>query len=167
MRREVSTCVLSRAEKGREISTLAWLDRTDNCDYSLSAEQTPPRASTSEPEATRMDVYGDQLSRVVKAHDVRFLRSVVTDGAYSTQQCVAGVRGLGLHQIGTWRADAHLRYRDQGPKHSGPGRGKPQATGLQSTLDRANLCTLSPKTRQGHAEPLNVGSNVGSNRFMP
>jgi hypothetical protein len=99
----------SRAEKGLEISTLAWLDITDNCAYSLSVEQTPPRASTSEPEATRMDVYGDQLSRVVKAHDLRFLRYVVTDGAYSKQKFVAGVRGLGLHQIGKWRADAHLR----------------------------------------------------------
>jgi hypothetical protein len=114
----------SRAEKGLEISTLAWLDITDNCAYSLSVEQTPPSASTSEPEATRMDVYGDQLSRVVKAHDLRFLRYVVTDGAYSKQKFVAGVRGLGLHQIGKLRADAHLRYRYQGPKHPGPGRPK-------------------------------------------
>ena len=34
----------SRAEKGLEISTLAWLDITDTCAYSLSVEQTPPRA---------------------------------------------------------------------------------------------------------------------------
>ena len=46
----------SRAEKGREISTLAWLDITDNCAYSLSVAQTPPSAHTSEPEATRMDI---------------------------------------------------------------------------------------------------------------
>jgi hypothetical protein len=112
----------SRAEKGLELSTLAWLDITDNGAYSLRVEQTPPRASTSEPEATRMDVYFDQLSRVVQAHDLRFLRDVVTDGAYSTQKFVAGVRGLGLHQIGKWRADAHRRDLYQGPKHPGPGR---------------------------------------------
>ena len=71
-----------------------------------------------------MDVYLDQLSRVVKAHDLRFLRYVVTDGAYSKQKFVAGVRGLELHQIGKLRADANLRYLYQGPKRPGPGRQK-------------------------------------------
>jgi hypothetical protein len=114
----------SRAEKGLEISTLAWLDIPDTCAYALSVEQTPPSAETSDPQATRMDVYLDQLSRVVKAHDLRFLRSVVTDGAYSKQKFVAGVRALELHQIGKLRADAHLRYLYQGPKRPGPGRQK-------------------------------------------
>ena len=114
----------SRAEKGLEISTLAWLDITGNCAYCLSVEQTPPSAATSDPEATRMDVYLDQLRRVVKAHDLRFLRYVVTDGAYSKQKFVAGVRALELHQIGKLRADANLRYLSQGPKRPGPGRQK-------------------------------------------
>ena len=114
----------SRAEKGLEISTLAWLDITDNCAYGLSVEQTPPSAETSDPEATRMDIYLDQLSRVVKAHDLRFLRFVITDGAYSKQKFVTGVRALELHQIGKLRANAHLRYLYQGPKRPGPGRQK-------------------------------------------
>jgi hypothetical protein len=71
-----------------------------------------------------MDVYLDQLSRVVKAHDLKSLRYVVTDGAYSKQKFVAGVRGLELHQIGKLRADANLRYLYQGPKRPGPGRQK-------------------------------------------
>jgi hypothetical protein len=71
-----------------------------------------------------MDVYFDQLSRVVQAHDLRFLRYVVTDGAYSKQTFVAGVRGLGLHQMGKLRADAHRCFLYQGPKHPGPGRQK-------------------------------------------
>ena len=114
----------SRAEKGLEISTLAWLDITGNCAYCLSVEQTPPSAETSDPEATRMDVYLDQLRRVVKAHDLRFLRYVVTDGAYSKQKFVAGVLDLGLHQIGKLRADAPLRSLYQGPDRPGPGRQK-------------------------------------------
>jgi hypothetical protein len=114
----------SRAEKGLEISTLAWLDITDNCAYCLSVEHTPPSAETADPETTRMDVYLDQLSRVVTTHDLRFLRYVVTDGAYSKQKFVAGVRALELHQIGKLRADAHLRYLYQGPKRPGPGRQK-------------------------------------------
>lgn len=114
----------SRAEKGLELSTLAWLDITGNCAYCLSVEQTPPSAESSDPEATRMDVYLDQLSRVVKTHNLRFLRYVVTDGAYSKQKFVAGVRALELHQVGKLRADAHLRYLYQGPKRPGPGRQK-------------------------------------------
>ena len=55
---------------------------------------------------------------------MRFLRDVVTDGAYSTQKFVTGVRDLGLHQIGKLRADAHVRSLSQGPKHPGPGRQK-------------------------------------------
>jgi hypothetical protein len=114
----------SRAEKGLELSTLAWLDITDNCAYALSVEQTPPSAETAEPQTTQMDVYLDQLSRVVKAHDLRFLRYVVTAGAYSKQKFVAGGRTLELHQIGKLRAEAHLRYLYQGPKRPGPGRQK-------------------------------------------
>lgn len=114
----------SRAEKGLDLSTLAWLDITDNCAYCLSVEQTPPSVATADLEATRMDVYLDQLSRVGKAHDLRVLRYVVTDGAYSKQKFVAGVRSLELHQIGKLRADAKLRYLYQGPKRPGPGRQK-------------------------------------------
>jgi len=114
----------SRAEKGREISTLAWLDITGNCAYCLSVEQTPPSAVTADPETTRMDVYLDQLRRVGQAHALRFLRYVVTDGAYSKQKFVTGVRALELHQIGKLRADAPVRYLYQGPKRPGPGRQK-------------------------------------------
>ena len=113
-----------RAEKGLELSTLAWLAITANCAYCLSVEQTPPSAATADLEATRMDGYLDQLSRVVKAHALRFLRYVVTDGAYSKQKFVAGVRRLELHQIGQLRADANLRYLYQEPKRPGPGRQK-------------------------------------------
>jgi hypothetical protein len=114
----------SRAERGLEISTLAGLDITDNCAYGLSVEQTPPSADTSDPETTRMDVYLEQLSRVLKAHALKVLRYVITDGAYSKPKCVAGVRALERHPIGKLRADAHRRYLSQGPKRPGPGRQK-------------------------------------------
>jgi hypothetical protein len=114
----------SRTDRWLEISTLAWLDLTGNCAYCLSVEQTPPSAEAPDPEATRIDVYLDQLSRVVKAHDLSFLRYVVTDGAYSKQKFVTGVLALGMHQIGKLRADANLRYLYQGPKRPGRGRQK-------------------------------------------
>jgi hypothetical protein len=114
----------SRAEKGLALSPLAWLALPENCASCLRVAQTPPSAATVELEATRMDVSLDHLRRVVKVHALRFLRSVVTDGADSKQQCVAGVRGLELQQIGTVRAAAKLRSLSQGPKRPGPGRQK-------------------------------------------
>ena len=57
----------SRSEKGLEISTLAWLDLTDNCAYGLSVEQTPPTDTPPDAEATRIDVSLDQLAHVVSA----------------------------------------------------------------------------------------------------
>jgi hypothetical protein len=112
----------SRTEKGLEISALAWLDITDNCAYCLSAEQTPPVDKTTNSEATRMDVYRDQLARVVSEHHLSHLRYVITDGYYSKQKFLGGVRALGLEQIGKLRLDANLRYLYQGPKRPGPGR---------------------------------------------
>jgi DDE superfamily endonuclease len=121
----------SRPEKGLAISALAWLDITDNCAYCLRADQTPGA------EATRMDVSRDQVARVVSAHHLRHLRYVITDGSYSKQQCLAGVRALGREQIGTLRLDANLRSLSQGPHRPGPGR--PQTDdgkGYWDTLSR-------------------------------
>lgn len=112
----------SRTEKGLEISALAWLDITDNCAYCLSAEQTPPVDKTTDAEATRIDVYLDQLARVVSAHHLSHLRYVISDGYYSKQKFLGGVRALSLEQIGKLRLDANLRYLYQGPKRPGPGR---------------------------------------------
>jgi hypothetical protein len=113
-----------RSEKGLEISTLAWLDITDNCAYCLSVEQTPPTDKTSDAEATRVDVYLDQLAQVVSEHELSHLSYVITDGYYSKQKFTGGVRALGLEQIGKLRLDANLRYLYQGPKRPGPGRPK-------------------------------------------
>ena len=114
----------SRSEKGLEISALAWLDITDNCAYGLSVEQTPSTGEAPAPEATRIDVYLDQLTRVVSAQHLSHLRYVITDGYYSKQKFTRGVRALGLEQIGKLRLDANLRYLSQGPKRLGPGRPK-------------------------------------------
>jgi hypothetical protein len=114
----------SRTEKGLEISALAWLDITGNCAYCLSVEQTPPTSEGPEQETSRIDIYLDQLTRVVRQQALAHLRYVVTDGYYSKQKFLGGVRALGLHQIGKLRADANLRYLYRGPRRSGPGRPK-------------------------------------------
>jgi hypothetical protein len=114
----------SRSEKGLEISTLAWLDITDNGAYCLSVAQTPPTDKTSDADATRLDGYLDQLAPVVSAHDLRHRRYVITDGYSSKQTFTGGVRALGLEQIGKRRIDANLRSLSQGPHQPGPGRPK-------------------------------------------
>ena len=117
----------SRTEKGWEISALAWLDITDNCAYCLSADQTPPADKTTDAEATRIDVYLEQLTRVVSEHHLSHLRYVITDGYYSKQKFLRGVCALGLEQIGKLRLDANLRALYQGPQRPGPGRPKTYA----------------------------------------
>jgi hypothetical protein len=98
-----------RREQGLELSALAWLDITANGAYARSVEQTPPTSEATDPERTRIDVYLDQLTRVVSAHDLSHLRDVITDGYDSKQKFIAGVQALGRHQMGTRRIDAHLR----------------------------------------------------------
>jgi len=114
----------SRTEKGLELSALGWLDVTDNCAYVLSVEQTPPTGPAADQEATRIDIYLDQVTRVVQQHALYPLRYVVTDGYYSKQKFLDGVRAVALHQIGKLRRDANLRFLYDGPPRSGPGRPK-------------------------------------------
>jgi len=114
----------SRAEKGLELSTVAWIDITGNCAYALSVEQTPPSEELSGPDATRIDAYLDQFTRLITAHDLSPLRYLIADGGYSHQKFVTGVCALGWHQIGKLRADANLRYLYHGPKRPGRGRQK-------------------------------------------
>ena len=114
----------SRAEKGLELSTVAWLDLTANCAYSLSVEQTPPNGDNADPDTTRIDTYLDQFTRLVTAHDLSPLRYLIADGGYSNQKFVNGVCALGWHQIGKLRADANLRHLYRGPKRPGRGRQK-------------------------------------------
>lgn len=114
----------SRTEKGLEISTLAWLDITSNEAYCLNVEQTPASDKSANTQATRIDAYLDQLTRVVSQHHLGHLRYVITDGYYSKKKFLQGVRALGLHQIGKLRIDANLRHLYQGPKRPGPGRSK-------------------------------------------
>ena len=100
----------SRTEKGLELSALGWLDVTDNGAYVLSVEQTPPTGPAADQETTRIDIYLDQVTRVVQQHALYSRRDVVTDGYDSKQKVLAGVRALELQQIGKLRRDANRRY---------------------------------------------------------
>jgi hypothetical protein len=64
----------SRAERRLEISTLAVVDVTHRCAFTLAVSQTPPgeEATQAEPEATRIDFYKQQL----RAHRHRLPSSI-------------------------------------------------------------------------------------------
>ena len=92
-----------------EISVRGWVAITHNSAYCLSVEQTPP-SRTADPECTRINIYLEQLSRVVTQYHLQPLQDVLTDGAFSKVKCIDGGCALTLHQIGKLRCDANLRY---------------------------------------------------------
>jgi hypothetical protein len=113
----------SRAEKGLEIATLAWVDVTHNSAYALSVEQTPP-TPPSMTEQTRSEIYLAQIASVVTTHQLQPLTYLVVDGSFSKQKFVDGICALDMPLVGKLRRDAHLRHLYKGPRHSGPGRPK-------------------------------------------
>jgi len=81
-----------RTETGLESSARAWLDIPGNGADGLSVAQTPPTREAINPEATRLAGYREPWPRVVSAHALGGLPSVVTDGDDRTQTFIAGVR---------------------------------------------------------------------------
>jgi hypothetical protein len=77
----------SRAERGLEISTLAVVDVTRRCAFTLAVAQTPPgeEATQGKPEDTRVDFYAQQL----RAHRHRLPPSITyhcVDGYYAKKK---------------------------------------------------------------------------------
>src|SRR5215831_15930616 len=106
----------SRAERGLEISTLAVVDVTRRCAFTLAASQTPPGedATQREPEETRVDFYTQQL----RAHRHRLPPSVTyhcVDGYYAKKKYIATVVSLKLHAITKLRSDADCLFLSTGP----------------------------------------------------
>jgi DDE superfamily endonuclease len=112
-----------RVERGLEISTLALVDVTRNCAYTLAVAQTPPTdtSAAQEREQTRVDFYLQQLSahRPLLPAAVKYLAA---DGFFAKKKYVDGVRKCDLHLITKLRCDADLRYLYSGPRRTGPGR---------------------------------------------
>ena len=113
----------SRAEKGLEISTLAWVDVSHNSAYALSVEQTPP-APTPATEETRIDSYLAQIKHVVTTQPLAGLTYLAVDGYFSKKKVVDGISALGLHVVGKLRRDANLRHLYDGPQRASRGRPK-------------------------------------------
>lgn len=115
----------SRAERGLEISTLAVVDVSRRCAFTLAVAQTPPGdkpLTRSVPaEETRIDFYKQQL------HDHRQrLPATVTyhcvDGYFAKKKYIDEVVDLKLHPITKLRHDANCRFLYTGPHPQRRGR---------------------------------------------
>jgi len=117
----------NRAERGLEISTLAVVDVTRRCAFTLAVAQTPPGGGevTSQQEAdeTRVDFYKQQL----RDQRQRLPPSVTyhcVDGYFAKKKYIDEVVALNLHPITKLRHDANCRFLYIGPhpKRRGPKR---------------------------------------------
>ena len=127
----------SRAERGLEISTLAVVDVTRRCAFTLAVAQTPPGevATKTAQEETRVDFYKQQL----RAHRHRLPPSVTyhcVDGYYAKKKYIDEVVNLDLHAITKLRSDANCMFLYTGPH--------PKRRGARRKYDgKVNFQTLS------------------------
>jgi hypothetical protein len=106
----------SRAERGLEISTLAVVDVTRRCAFTLASAQTPPgeEAIQAALEETRVDFYTQPL----RAHRHRLPPGVqyhCVDGYYAKKKYIDAVVSLQLHAITKLRSDADCLFLYTGP----------------------------------------------------
>lgn len=105
-----------RPERGLEISTLAVVDVTRRCAFTLACAQTPPgeKGVKAESEETRMDFYKQQL----RQHRQRLPAGVkyhCVDGYFAKQKYIDEVCRLGLEAITKLRCDANCQFLFTGP----------------------------------------------------
>ncbi len=108
----------SRAERGLEISTLAVVDVTRRCAFTLAVAQTPPgadkAASNQAAEETRIDFYKQQLREQRYRLPERVTYHCV-DGYFAKQKYIDEVVALNLHPITKLRCDANCLFLYTGP----------------------------------------------------
>ena len=117
----------SRAERGLEISTLAVVDVTRRCAFTLAVAQTPPgeakAARTPAAEETRIEFYKQPLPAQRQRLPERSKYPWV-DGYFAKKKYLDEVVALKLHPITKLRSDANWRFLYAGPhpKRRGPRR---------------------------------------------
>jgi DDE superfamily endonuclease len=140
----------SRAERGLEISTLAVVDVTRRCAFTLAVTQTPPgeEATKTAQEATRVDFYKQQLH----AHRHRLPPSVkyhCVDGYYAKKKYIDEVVGLDLHAITKLRSDADCLFLYTGPHPKRRG-ARRKYDGKVNFQDLSRFEDLGPRADEPH-----------------
>ena len=108
----------NRAERGLEISTLAVVEVTRRCAFTLAVAQTPPGAdktpSQQEEDETRGDFYKQQL----REHRPRLPPRVTyhcVDGYFAKKTYIDEIVDLNLHPITKLRGEANCLFLYTGP----------------------------------------------------
>ena len=102
----------ARAERGLEISTLALIDVTRRCAFTLAVEQTPPAPKATakqKKKETMIEFYQKQL----RQHRHRLPAEVkyhAVDGFFAKQKYIDEVVKLKLHPITKLRCDANCLF---------------------------------------------------------
>jgi DDE superfamily endonuclease len=108
----------SRAERGLESSTLAVVDVTRRCAFTLAVAQTPPGddepVSQQAKEETRVDFYRQQL-REQRHRLPPQVTSQCVDGYFAKKKYLDEAVRLDLHPITKLRCDADCRFLYPGP----------------------------------------------------
>ncbi len=140
----------NRAERGLEISTLAVVDVTRRCAFTLAVTQTPPGngEATSEQEEgeTRIDFYKQQLCDQRQ----RLPQSITyhcVDGYFAKKKYIDTVVALKLHPITKLRYDANCLFLYAGPhpKRRGPQRKYDGKVNFQDLRRFEDLGTLEER----------------------
>ena len=108
----------NRAERGLEIATLAVVDVTLRCAFTLAVAQTPPGAEEARSklaeEETRMDFYKQQL-RDQRHRLPPSVKYHCVDGYFAKKKYIDEVVALTLHPITKLRHDANCLFLYTGP----------------------------------------------------
>jgi hypothetical protein len=144
----------SRAERGLEISTLAVVDVTRRCAFTLAVAQTPPgeakAARTPAAEETRVDFYKQQL-RDQRQRLPERIKYHCVDGYFAKKKYLDEVVDLKLHPITKLRSDANCRFLYAGPhpKRRGPRR---KYAGKVNFQDLHRFEPLGPLAEHAHVQ---------------
>jgi len=146
-------CV-NRAERGLEIATLAVVDVTRRCAFTLAVAQTPPgtdkAASNQAADETRIDFYKEQLREQRHRLPARVTYHCV-DGYFAKQKYIDEVVALNLHPITKLRCDANCRFLYTGPhpQRRGPRR---KYDGKVNFQDLGRFDSLGPLQEAPHVQ---------------
>jgi DDE superfamily endonuclease len=140
----------NRAERGLEISTLAVVDVSRRCAFTLAVAQTPPGKTDGKKgkreDETRMDFYQQQL-RDQRHRFPSAIRYHCVDGYFAKQKYIEEVVALHLHPITKLRHDANcvFLYAGPHPKRRGRRRKYDGKVNFQDLSRFAALGTLEEK----------------------
>jgi DDE superfamily endonuclease len=145
----------NRAERGLEITTLAVVDVTRRCAFTLAVAQTPPgghAAATNEraEEDTRVDCYKQQL-RAQRHRLPQSVPSHCADGYFAKKKYIDEVVALNPHPITKLRGEANCLFLYPGPhpRRRGPKRKYDGKVNFHDLRRFEALGTLE-EARQGH-----------------